>query len=75
MDCIPSTEEKYSTFSKKIKVATSNDLETKYEKEYYTTKFIDSFRFMQLSLAKLANNLQEDDFINLKKIYKTNTNF
>ena len=28
---------------------------------------------MQLSLANLANNLQEDDFNNLKKIYKTNT--
>ena len=28
---------------------------------------------MQSSLANLAGNLQEDEFINLKKIYKTNT--
>ena len=40
---------------------------------YYELKFFDSVKFMQSSLAKLADNLQEDDFINLKKIYKTNT--
>ena len=28
---------------------------------------------MQLSLAKLVDNLQEDGFNNLEKIYKTNT--
>ena len=28
---------------------------------------------MQTSLAQLANNLQGDEFINFKKIYKTNT--
>ena len=30
-------------------------------------KFIYSFKFMQLSLAKRVDNLQEDDFNNLKK--------
>ena len=36
----------------------------------YTIKFIDSFKFMELSLAKLVGNLQEDDFNNLKKKLK-----
>ena len=68
-DSIPLTEEKYLTFSKKIKVAKTRDGKS----ICYVLKFIDSFKFMQSSLAKLAGNLQEDEFINLKKIYKPNT--
>ena len=74
LECIPSTEEKYLTFSKTIKVATRIDLEAqKEERIYFEIKFIDSFKFMHLSLAKPVGNLQKDEFINLKKINKTNT--
>ena len=73
LNCIPSTEEKYISFSKKIQVD-----------EYFSRKrneqiklnfeipFIDSFKFLQISLANLVSNLQQDDFINTKNIIKNN---
>ena len=60
LNCIPSTEEKYISFSKTIKVD-----------EYYSHKvdkmvpinfeirFLDSFKFLQTSLANLVSNLQQ----------------
>ena len=74
LNCIPSTEEKYISFSKTIKVD-----------EYYSYKvdkmisvnfeirFIDSFKFLQTSLANLVGNLQPDDFHNTKHVFKKNT--
>ena len=74
LNCIPSTEEKYISFSKSIKVG-----------EYYCLKlgkmcpinfeirFLDSFKFLQTSLANLVSNLQPDDFYNTKNIFKKNT--
>ena len=74
LECIPSTEEKYISFYKKIKVD-----------EYYSTKkgkmeditfkirFIDSFKFLQTSLANLVSNLSPGDFHNTKYIFKSNT--
>ena len=67
-ECIPSTQEKYLSFSKKKEVKTRDG-----KLIYYEIKFIDSFKFVPSSLAKLVGNLQEDEFINLNKIYKTNT--
>ena len=73
LDCIPSTEEKYISFSKSIKVD-----------EYYSSKvgkmvdvnfeirFLDSFKFLQTSLANLVGNLSPDDFINTKHVFKKN---
>ena len=74
LDCIPSTEEKYISFSKSIKVD-----------EYYSHKldkmmdinfeirFLDSFKFLQTSLANLVSNLSPDDFHNTKQVFKSKT--
>ena len=74
LTCIPSTEEKYISFSKSIKVG-----------EYYCLKlgkmcpinfeirFLDSFKFLQTSLANLVSNLSPDDFKNTQNAFKRNT--
>ena len=73
LNCIPSTEEKYISFSKKIKV---DEYKSKRTGEMVTLnfeiRFIDSFKFLQTSLANLVGNLQPDDFYNTKKIFKEN---
>ena len=73
IDCIPSNEEKYISFSKKIEVRSyTKKVENEEEKEikvYHTIKFIDSFKFMATSLEKLVNNLPKDDCINLGSYY------
>ncbi|CAH3190830.1 unnamed protein product [Porites evermanni] len=73
LNCIPSTEEKYISFSKSIKVG-----------EYYCSKlgkmcpinfeirFLDSFKFLQTSLANLVSNLSADDFHNTNHVFKKN---
>ena len=55
LTCIPSTEEKYISFSKRIKVdeyksrKTGNQVSPNFE-----IRFIDSFKFLQTSLANLV---------------------
>ena len=66
--CIPSTEEKYITFNKKIKVDEINGVDITFE-----IQFIDSFKFLQTSLANLVSNLSPDDFHNTKHAFKSNT--
>ena len=72
LECIPSTEEKYISFSKHIKVG-------EYEKNgivypiTFEIRFIDSFKFLQTSLSNLVNNLKPDDLHNTKKVFKSNT--
>ena len=73
LSCIPSTEEKYISFSKSIKVG-----------EYYSHKFgkmfpinfeirfLDSFKFLQTSLANLVSNLTKEDFHNTNHVFKKN---
>ena len=74
VSCIPSTEEKYISFSKKIKVGehisrkNGVTLPIKFE-----IRFIDSFKFLQTSLANLVSNLQPTDFKNLNRVIKENT--
>ena len=74
LSCIPSTEEKYISFSKKIKVGEyfsgkkGSLLPIKFE-----IRFIDSFKFLQTSLANLVSNLQPTDFKNLNRVIKHNT--
>ena len=71
LNCIPSTEEKYISFSKKIKV---DEYKSRHTGEtvslYFEIRFIDSFKFLQTSLANLVGNLQPDDFHNTKEIMK-----
>ena len=70
LSSIPTTEEKYITFSKFIAVD-----------QYYSKKqeirFIDSFKFLQTSLEKLVENLVKNkkpsDFKNLNKVIKNNS--
>ena len=73
LNCIPSTKEKYISFSKKIKV---DEYKSKRTGEnvslYFEIRFIDSLKFLQTSLANLVKNLQPDDFINTKEIMKDN---
>ena len=73
LNCIPSTEEKYISFSKKIKV---DEYKSKRTGEIvslnFEIRFIDSFKFLQMSLTNLVGNLQPDDFHNTKEIFKEN---
>jgi len=59
IDCIPNNEEKYISFSNSV-----NDENNKFK---YKIRFIDSFKFMSSSLDKLVNNLEPDQFKNLKE--------
>ena len=73
LNCIPSTEEKYISFSKKIKVDEYKSSRTgKFISLYF--EIIDSFKFLQTSLANLVGNLQPDDFYNTKEIFRENVN-
>ena len=72
LSCIPSTtEEKYISFSKKIKV---DEYKLRKNEETVTRnfkiRFIDSFKFLQTSLANLVSNLQPSDFKNTNSIIK-----
>ena len=65
---IPTTEEKYITFSKFVEV--DQYYSKKKEKvlfKNFEIRFIDSFKFLQTSLANLVSNLQPSDFKNLQK--------
>ena len=74
LSCIPSTEEKYISFSKKIKVG--ENFSRKIGKPFpinFEIRFIDSYKFLQTSLANLVSNLQPSDFKNLNRVIKENT--
>ena len=71
--CIPSTEEKYISFSKKVKVDEYQNKDGKTISLNFELRFIDSFKFLQTSLANLVKNLQPDDFVNTKAIFKDKT--
>ena len=74
LSCIPSTEEKYISFSKKIVVdhyfskKMGKQLPKKFE-----IRFIDSFKFLSTSLNDLIENLKPSDFKNLNRVIKNNS--
>ena len=71
LNCIPSTEEKYISFSKKIKVDEYKSRKTgEMVSLNFEIRFIDLFKFLQTSLANLVGNLQPEDFKNTKEIFK-----
>ena len=71
LNCIPSTEEKYISFSKKIKVDEYKSRRTgEMVSLYFEIRFIDSLKFLQTSLANLVGNLQPDDFHSTKEIFR-----
>ena len=71
LSCIPSTEEKHISFSKKIKVgehiSRKNGVTLPIKFEIH---FIDSFKFLQTSPSNLVSNLQPTDFKNLNRVFK-----
>ena len=74
LNCIPFTEEKYISFSKSIKV--DEYICYKVDKMVainFEIRFLDSFKFLQSSLANLVSNLQPNDFLSTKHIFKKNT--
>ena len=73
LDCIPSTEEKYISFSKTIKVGEYKDCSGSSFDVNFEIRFLDSFKFLQTSLANLVSNLSPDDFHNTKQVFKKNT--
>ena len=74
LSCIPSTEEKYILFSKKIKVDEYFSRKMgKLLPKKFEIRFIDSFKFLQTSLANLVSNLEPTDFKNLNRAMKSNT--
>lgn len=64
---IPQTDEKYITFSCKVKVGEYTDDDGKTHPIKRELRFIDSFKFMASSLDSLLKNLV--DHPNLKKFY------
>ena len=74
LSCIPSTEEKYISFSKKKKVDEYFSRKMgKLLPKKFEIRFIDSFKFLQTSLANLVSNLQPTDFKNLSRAIKSNS--
>ena len=66
LKAIPQTDETYISFSQYIKVGEI----TVSKSINMELRFIDSFRFMSSSLAKLASNLSDENFKNLSKYYQ-----
>ena len=70
---IPSTEEKYITFSKYITVDQYySKNKGKLLPKKFEIRFIDSFKFLQTSLANLVSNLNPSDFKNLNRVINHN---
>ena len=68
VDCIPENEEKYITFNKNVLV----DTIVRHGKKvsvYSRLKFLDTFRFMNTSLAKLVKTI--DRFEHTDKYFTT----
>ena len=68
--CLPTNDEKHISFSKDIVMSTPKNKDGKTFENKLEIRFIDSFRFMQTSLAKLVENLPSRSFKNLKRFYK-----
>ena len=78
LSAIPSTEEKYISFSKSITVDHYySKNKGKLLSKKFEIRFIDSFKFLQTSLSKLVENLVKNknpsDFKNLNKVIKNNS--
>ena len=71
--CIPNTEEKYMSFSKTITVGNYLDRKKNILKNInFEIRFIDSLKFLNSSLDKLAKNLDKKDFHSIKQEFQYN---
>ena len=59
ISCIPSTEEKYISFSKKIKVG-SYTYKGETKNKYFEIRFIDTLGFLNTSIETLTKNLKKE---------------
>ena len=69
LKCIPNNEEKYISFSKKIKVREFTDEKGKLKEVWREMRFIDSVRFQSETLDKLSKNLNNDQCKNVAQYY------
>ena len=72
ISCIPNYEENYISFTKQVIVDKFVNKQGKEVNVKRELGFIDSLRFMALSLDKLSSNLKIDRCVNLKKYYRGN---
>ena len=71
---IPTTEEKYITFSKYITVDQYfSKKQGKLLSKKFEIRFIDSFKFLNTLLADLVENLPSTDFKNIDRVIKDNS--
>ena len=70
IDCIPTNDEKYISFTKNTVVGSYTNKEGKDIPIKHKIRFIDSYKFMSESLESLVNNLPDNGFNNLEKYYK-----
>ena len=69
IDCIPSNEQKYISFSKTIITGQYKNKEGEIKDKTFKIIFKDSLKFMSSSLGALVNNLPRDAFNNLLKYF------
>ena len=69
IDCIPSNEEKYISFSKTIITGQYKNKQGETKDKTFKIIFKDSMKFMSSSLGALVNNLPRDAFNNLLKYF------
>ena len=76
MSVIATNSEKFITISKKLWFATGKrDRCGKEIYKYINARFLDSSRFLESSLAKLAESLPQDRFIHTRKYFPDCSNF
>lgn len=63
---IPKSKESYISFTKFLKISDS---------QFAQVRFVDSYKFLSASIAKLVNGLDTDDFIYLKKYFPEESQF
>ena len=70
IDVIAQNKEKYISFSKYVLVDKIKDKENKEKNIFIKIRFLDSFRFVSSSLEQLAESLETDQCIEIKKHFQ-----
>lgn len=72
---LPQNKEKYISFSKKILVDEFLDANNKKRRVFLSLRFLDSFQFMASSLQTLAQNLNDDQCLEIRKHFSSDLEF
>ena len=75
INCIPSSEEQYISFGKKLYIYSFTNEDGENVDVFKVIRFIDSFKFMASSLDALSKNLLKDQCKNLRKFYPEERQF